>query len=165
MIRPCRSNPKLSAYQSLEGELSCNHASLAHLGSKIIDHDHPTNLQMWDPHGHFGWLISPAIDHYRFFTVFNPKTKGISIASTFYWSQCNRFIAPKITPEEQLTTAAPKISKALKQNAPLILPDEPLQQNIEKLCSMFKDQVESITTKIIPSLQLETFLPTAPNDA
>ena len=72
-IRSCKPNPKILVYQSLEGQFACNHTPLATLESRIIAHDHPTNRQPWAPHGNFGWLIGPAIDHYRCFIVFNLK--------------------------------------------------------------------------------------------
>ena len=58
-----------------------------------------------------------------------------------------------------------ELSKALKQNTPVILPDSPLKQKIEKICSMFKGQVETFSTKRISPLKFETFPLTAPNVA
>ena len=51
MVRPCRSNPKLSAYSSLEGEFSYKYTPLAPLGAKVIGLDCPTTRQTWEPHG------------------------------------------------------------------------------------------------------------------
>ena len=39
MVRPCRTNPRMSAYTSLEGEFNCNNTPLAPLGSIIIAGD------------------------------------------------------------------------------------------------------------------------------
>ena len=63
MMLPFRSNPKLSAYSSLEGKFSHNHTPLAPLGAKVIGFDSPTIRQTWAPHGHYAWLIGPALDH------------------------------------------------------------------------------------------------------
>ena len=41
LVRPCRYNPKLSAYEALEGNFSYNHTPLVPLGSKVIAHDTP----------------------------------------------------------------------------------------------------------------------------
>ena len=54
LVRPCRYNPKLSAYEALEGNFSYNHTPLAPLGSKVIAHDTPQQRATWAPHGHYG---------------------------------------------------------------------------------------------------------------
>jgi hypothetical protein len=41
LVRPCHSNPKLSAYESLEGLNSYNRTPLVPLGSKVIAYDMP----------------------------------------------------------------------------------------------------------------------------
>ena len=147
MTRPCRSNPKLSAYSSLEGEFSCDHIPLAPLGAKVIGFYSPTIRQTWAPHCHYTWLIVLALDHYRCFTIFNPKTKGTSIAHTFHWSESNRFKVTKITPEEKLTVAAADLATALRSKKPILLPDDHLRSNIKKLCDMFQSSVQEIMVK------------------
>ena len=39
LVRPCQYNPKLSAYEALEGNFSYNHILLALLEAKVIAHD------------------------------------------------------------------------------------------------------------------------------
>ena len=73
MMRPCRSNPKLSAYSSLEVECSHNHTPLAPLGAKVISFDSPTTRQTCSPYGHYAQSIGPALDHCRCFKIFNQK--------------------------------------------------------------------------------------------
>ena len=84
MVRPCWTNPKLSAHAALEGEYSYNHTSIAPLGAQVIVHDSPLVRTSWAPHGYYSWLISAALDYYRCFTVFNPKTKSTTTANQFY---------------------------------------------------------------------------------
>ena len=159
LVRPCRFNPKLSAYESLEGSFSYNRTPLAPLGSKIIAHDAPQQRTSWAPHGHYGWLVGPALDHYRCFTVHNPKTRKTSIVNTFHWSECNRFSCPKITAEEQIVTAAKDLSQAIKTNKFLHLPDKNLQSDVEKLCTIFQEATDNIITKKLTPLQSEPPLP------
>ena len=150
IVRPCRFNPKLSAYEALEGNFSYNHTPLAPLGAKVIAHDTPQQRATWAPHGHYGWLIGPAMEHYRCFTVYNPKTRGTSIVNTFHWSESNRFSAPRITPEEQIVTAAQNLTTAIK-DGPLCNIPTSTQSNINKLCEIFKEASEHIiTTKLSP---------------
>ena len=154
-MRPCRYNPKLSAYSALEGDFSYNHAPLALLGSKIIAHDHTDGRQSWAPHGHYGWLVGPAMNHYRCFTIYNPKTKGTTIAYAIQQAESNRFQAPKITSTEQLTSAASELAKALNKSSTTILPDEPLKQNIDKLCTIFEKAVDNIAINKLAPLREE----------
>jgi len=84
MLRPCRLNPKLSAYCLLKGEFSYNYIPLAPLGSKIIVHDSHDRRQSRAPHGYYGWLIDLAIEYYRCLKVYNPKTRAVAVAFTFY---------------------------------------------------------------------------------
>ena len=157
MLRPCRLNPKMSAYCSLEGEFSYNHTPLAPLGAKIIAHDSNDTRKSWAPHGHYVWLIGPALEHYRCLKVCNPKTKAVSIAHTFHWSEDNTFTVPKITQEEQVVRAARDLATAIKFNKNLALPQPTWQQNIDKLCSLFNSRADAILQNIpAPSPRVKT---------
>jgi len=83
MMQPCRSNPKMSAHAALEEEFNYNTHLLAPLGSKVIAFSYPNTCQTWALYGLYGWLIGPAMNHYRCMTVYNPKTNGIAIADAF----------------------------------------------------------------------------------
>ena len=54
MFRPCRMNPKMSAYTALEGEYNYVKNSLTPLGAKVIAFNHPNNRKTWAPHGQYG---------------------------------------------------------------------------------------------------------------
>ena len=124
LICPCRFNPKLSAHELLEDSFSHNRTPLAPLDSKIIAHDTPQQRTSWAPHGHYGWLVRLVIDHYRFFTAHNPKTRKSSIVNTFHWTEYNQFSCPKITAEEQIVTSAKDLTQAIKTKTFLHLPDK-----------------------------------------
>jgi len=156
LVRPCRYNPKLSAYEALEGSFSYNRTPLAPLGAKIIAHDTPQQRASWAPHGHYGWLIGPAMEHYRCFTVYNPKTRKSSVVNTFHWSECNRFNCPKITAEEQIATAAKDLAQAIKTKSFLHLPDKHLRSRVEDLCTIFQQTADNIITTKLTPLQQES---------
>jgi len=155
LICPCRFNPKLSAHELLEDSFSHNRTPLAPLDSKIIAHDTPQQRTSWAPHGHYGWLVRLVIDHYRFFTAHNPKTRKSSIVNTFHWTEYNQFSCPKITAEEQIVTAAKDITQAIKTKTFLHLPDKSLQSNVEKLCTIFQEATDNIITKKLSPLKSE----------
>ena len=83
MLRPCRMNPKMSAYTALEGEYNYVKNPLTPLRAKVIAFNHPNNRKTWAPHGQYGWTIGPAINHYQCIKVFIPKTNAIVTADTF----------------------------------------------------------------------------------
>jgi hypothetical protein len=144
MLRPCRFNPKMSAYTALEGEFDYNKTPLAPLGSKVIAFKPPGVRQTWAPHGTLAWTIGPAVNHYRCLSVYVPKTNATITADTFQWSEDNVFRLPTITNEEQLTIAAHHLADALQQHQTYNLPHITYAQQIDKLCSLFRDKVEDI---------------------
>ena len=110
----------------------------------------------WQPYGHYAWLIGPAKDHYHCFAVFNPKTKSTTIANQFHWAESNRFTAPKITPEEQITNAANDLAKAIKSKTSVLLPDINLQAKVEELCTIFQRAVEGLAINKPSPVEEET---------
>jgi len=68
--------------------------------------------------------------HYRCIEVYVPKTGETVIADTFKWSDTNTFKQPKITHEEQLTTAAYDLAKTIKNNSLYNLPNQELRERI-----------------------------------
>jgi len=170
MVRPCRINPRMSAYTSLEGEFNYNNTPLAPLGSMIIAGDSASTRTSWAPHGTKAWYIGPAMNHYRCVEVYIPKTNGIAIADTFKWSDSNPFKKPKISFEEQLATAAHDLASTIKNNNLYLLPNQDLRKNINQLESLFRTSVEQITmnklTPLAPEQTNEDIkIPITQNDA
>jgi hypothetical protein len=60
-----RLNTKLSAATHIYGQYDFNRAPMASPGTRIIAHETPNRRRTWAPHGHFGWYIGPALEHYR----------------------------------------------------------------------------------------------------
>ena len=147
MVRPCRVNPRMSAYTALEGEFTCNDTPLAPLGSMVIAGDTPSQRSSWAPHGTKAWYIGSEMEHYRCLQVHVPKTGGAAIVDTFKWSESNPFKQPKITHEEQLTTEAHELAKAIKHDNLCMLPNKKLRDNMTQLESLFRTSVESIVKK------------------
>jgi hypothetical protein len=65
LLRPSRRDPKISAYNMLEGTFDYNKTPLAPPGTKVIIHEKPQQRKTWDPHGTEGWYLGPAMEHYR----------------------------------------------------------------------------------------------------
>ena len=65
--------PTLSSYAQLNGEFDFNRTPMAPPGTITLVHDKPYNRVTWDPCGHEGWYVMPAMLHYRCLTSYIPK--------------------------------------------------------------------------------------------
>jgi hypothetical protein len=54
-------------------------------GNCVIAHDKPANRDTWSPHGSDGWYIGPALESYRYFTVWIWDTQQTRITDTLSW--------------------------------------------------------------------------------
>ena len=82
LLRPSRLNQRLSAYAKLNGSFNFNATPLAPPGTKVLVYETPSTRRSWSPHGIVGWYVGPAMDHYRCFRCFIPKTGNERIAET-----------------------------------------------------------------------------------
>jgi predicted Abi (CAAX) family protease len=70
MLRTSIINPKLSAATHLDGQRDYTRVPMAPPGSRIIELETPSRRRTWAPHGQNGWYIGPALEHYRYYTVY-----------------------------------------------------------------------------------------------
>eukprot|EP00957_Ditylum_brightwellii_P172768 13152416-Ditylum_brightwellii.AAC.1 len=64
MLRPCRVNPKLSAYSSLEGVHVYNTHPVAPFGIEVTEHETANQRAMWGLSSIKGQYIGPMLEHY-----------------------------------------------------------------------------------------------------
>jgi len=76
LLRASRLNPKLSSYAQLHGNFDFNRTPLAPPGTKVVIHVKPDKRKSWDPHGNTGWYTGPAMEHYRCYNIYVPKTRA-----------------------------------------------------------------------------------------
>ena len=82
LLRHSHINPKLSAYEILEGEFDYNDHLIAPLGCKALIHESTTKRKTWDPCWEEGWYLRPAPGHYHCRKVCLSKTKAFRIATS-----------------------------------------------------------------------------------
>ena len=82
MLRSCRHNIKLSAYEAIEGSYNYNSNPLAPPGCKIIAHETPAQRKTWAAHGVDGFYLGPAMNHYRCHNVYIPSTHSERVVET-----------------------------------------------------------------------------------
>ena len=80
LLRPSRTNP--SAYAQLFGQFDFNKTPIAPPGTRVLAHEKPAQRASWAPHGIEGWYIGPAMEHYRCWTIYIPKTNAVGITDT-----------------------------------------------------------------------------------
>ena len=85
LLRPSRMNPKHSAWSQIHGHFNFNRTPIAPLGTKVLVHEKPQNRASWDPHRVEGWYIGPALESYRCFKTYIPKTRAERITDTVAW--------------------------------------------------------------------------------
>ena len=144
MVRPCRFNPLMSACTALEGEFQYADTPLAPLGSLAIAGTTPSQRASWAPHGTRAWVTGPAMNHYRCLSLHVPTTNGFITADTFRWSDTNLFRLPKITVEEQITTASLSLSEAIRKNSTFCLPNTALREDVHKLATIFQQGADKL---------------------
>ena len=76
LLRVCRSNPNLSAYAYLFGQYDYNKTPLVPPGIKILAFDDPSTRASWGPNGQVGFVIGPAMQHYRCLRAYFPTTRS-----------------------------------------------------------------------------------------
>ncbi len=64
MLRPCRQNPTLSAFESTEGFFSFDATPMAPPGTKVLVHLKPAQRKSWSFHASNGWYIGLFLKHY-----------------------------------------------------------------------------------------------------
>ena len=76
MLRTSQINPNLSAHEQLHGIHDFNGTPLAPPGTKCIAHEKASQRGTWAPHGQHGWYVGAALEHYRCYQIYIPKTQG-----------------------------------------------------------------------------------------
>jgi Reverse transcriptase (RNA-dependent DNA polymerase). len=139
LLRPCRLNPRLSAYNALEGAFDFNRTPLAPPGMKVIVHEKPQQRTSWSPHGIDGWYIGPALRHYRCFTCYIPRTHATRIADTVHFIP-HAAPVPAVTTADAISKAADDLAKALQNplpTVPLVQQNDETQHALARLTDIF----------------------------
>ena len=152
LLRSSRKNPKLSAYALLEGEFNFNRTPLAPPGTKALVFSDPDTRASWETHAKDAWYVGPALNHYRCFRFWMPKTRAFQIAKTAKFFPTYSTI-PTITHEDNLVMAAQEFIKALQQqNIKNQNTFAPLKQNaLKQLSDIFNEATGVQKVTDVPS--------------
>ena len=133
LMRPSRINPKLSAYEILNGTFDYNRNPIATPGTKVVVHETPTNRRTWDPHGVDGWYIGMAPNHYRGHKVDIPKTRAERITNSVKFFP-HKAQLPQNNIREETLEAARALIDTLNKNAK----DDPVASDKNKTATALK---------------------------
>ena len=82
MLRTCRQDPTISAYEALNGPFDYNKTPLAPLGSLAVIYNYPTTRNNFVPHCTDAINVAPSILHYRNIKYWVPSTQKMRISSS-----------------------------------------------------------------------------------
>jgi len=80
LMRGCRDNPSISAYEAVRGPFDLSKHPMAPVGMKVVVHEKPMQRGTWDPHGVEGYYLGPAMEHYRCFRTWISHTNAQRIS-------------------------------------------------------------------------------------
>jgi hypothetical protein len=115
MLRRSRINPKLSAYTQISGVFDYNRTPLAPIGTKTVVHlrTKQNGRTTFGDHGVIGWTIGPALDHYRHWKFYIPKTRGTRVSDTVVFLP-EKNSMPTTASADRASTALEELTEALK---------------------------------------------------
>ena len=117
MLRICRRDPTISAYEALNGPFNYNKTPLAPLGSPAVLYDDPTNINTFAPHCTDTIYVAPYLIHYRNIKYWLPSTHKmhISISAKIYPEHCE---VPTISEADKTLISASDLLSAMQAPVP-----------------------------------------------
>ena len=117
LLQQSNLHPYLSAYAHLFGIYDYNAKPKAPAGTKTLIFDPPTQQRSWPAHGHDGWYVSPAMEHYWCYKTIKRDNKQeiITDTVTMYPAYCNM---PTMASSEVAISAAKELTNALLHPEP-----------------------------------------------
>jgi len=114
IVRPCRQNPRLSAWAAMEGEYHFDSTPIAPPGTKMLMHVNPANRRSFGLNAKQAFYISPCLKHYRTFKGVLPSTGGERMSDTVKF-QHHAIGIPELTPADRILEAARDLKDAIAQ--------------------------------------------------
>jgi hypothetical protein len=110
--------PKLSTYTQIFGVFDYNRTPLAPIGTKTVGHlrTKQKGRTPFGDHGVIGWTIGPALDHYRHWDFYIPKTRGTRVSDTVVFLP-EKYSMPTTASADRASTALEELTEALKNPA------------------------------------------------
>jgi hypothetical protein len=118
MLRHSRINPRLSAHTQIFVVSDYNRTPLAPIGTRTVVHERPAQKgrTTFGDHGVIGWTTGPALDHYRHWDFYIPKTTGTRGSDTVVFLP-EKYSMPTTASADRAAAALEELTEALKNPA------------------------------------------------
>ena len=113
LLRPCTSDPTISAWENFNGELDYNANPLGPLGIRVLIHNKPSRRKSWDMRALDGWSIGTSLEHYRCQKVVTKDSRAVRISDTVEFRH-HRITTPMVTPEDRVIRSIEQLTAVLK---------------------------------------------------
>jgi len=152
LMRGCRNNPVISAYEAVRGPYDLSKHPMAPAGMKVVVHEKPLQRGPWDPHGVEGYYLGPALEHYRCFRTWISHTNAQRISDTISWHP-DKLRMPSTDMREELQRFGKDVNEALDNlahNDPQAV--QALKNTIQASIKVTSDQIKAINDVKIANL-------------
>jgi len=157
MLRRSRINPKLSAYTQTFGIHNYNQNPLAPLGTKTFVHERPEQRRSHADHGKIGYVIGPAMHHYRHLEFYIPASRGVRKSDTYVFLP-TKFELPASAAADRMTIALEELTNAITNHKDEIpFTDHSVNKAIDALTNLIShkraSQQKDVTAQRVSSRQ------------
>ena len=114
IVRPCRQNPKLSAWAATEGEFHFDSTPIAPPGTAMLMYERPENRPSFGHNARKAWYLGPCLNHYRAFRGILPSTGKERMSDTVKMKH-HAIGIPTLTSADRILEAVRQLDRALKQ--------------------------------------------------
>jgi hypothetical protein len=168
LLRTSRLHPQLSVAAHFHGLVDYNKTAFAPPACKIIAHEKPGKRQTWAPHGQHGYLLGPAMHHYRCQNVYISTKASERIVDTLELFPHN-YHMPKLSSTDRLLMAAKDMMDALQNPHPEVpfssVGDDTIAAlaDLAAICKLKLQQTMSPATHAAPAtvVQRRSLAPTS----
>ena len=145
-------NPRISAWGYFNGDFGYTATPLGPIGCNIIIHTISNTQKSCDQRGCEGFILGPALHHYRLIQAIYSKTKSLLITDTAEY--LHAFLTQPHVTEEDIRTHAIHFFLAALKDVPNSTCDSQLAE-IESVRRIFKnwrtvDSLPPASTKVVP---------------
>ena len=116
LLRSCRYDKTISAWEGLNGYFKFDATPLGPLGSRVITHAKPQLRKSWDYRGQDGFYVGPALTHYRCYAVLKKDSQAVIISDTVRFRH-HRLAFPNLMAEDKIIHALQALTGTLAGTA------------------------------------------------
>jgi hypothetical protein len=158
LLRESTCNPRMSAWEEINGPLDFSKTPMAPPGMRVTVHDKPSARGSWAKHGTPAFYTGPAPDHHRCYTTHVKESGATRVTDTLAWHP-HGFEMPTATPLELVKDAATTFSQAMRVLAeanivsanhrqPLHVLVDTMEASLLDLVTLFKEDTPAANQRV-----------------